>query len=214
MKFLFLFFSLLITMFCNGQLSCNNWLNLPSYQSSVSVGDLDVPGNQITVEAVFVRTAPYSGGYNWAGDLVSKHVGPNDANYLLRPNNAEITTTNGYFSTPAVCEIELNKVYHAAMVYDGTTLKFYRNGFLMSSVPATGNLFQNNHQARIGLYDGSLFNTNLIGYINEVRIWNVAKTQAQIQTFMNSALPNPTTQTGLLAYYTFDNLLNKQGNIS
>lgn len=31
---------------------------------------------------------------------------------------------------------------------------------------------------------------------------------------MNSALPNPTTQAGLLAYYTFDNLVNKQGNAS
>ena len=29
---------------------------------------------------------------------------------------------------------------------------------------------------------------------------------------MSSSLPNPTTQAGLLAYHTFDNLLNKQGN--
>jgi gliding motility-associated-like protein len=29
---------------------------------------------------------------------------------------------------------------------------------------------------------------------------------------MNSTLPTPTLQTGLMAYYTFDNLLNKQGN--
>ncbi|MEO6539347.1 MAG: PKD domain-containing protein, partial [Ferruginibacter sp.] len=55
-------------------------------------------------------------------------------------------------------------------------------------------------------------NENFVGYINEVRIWNVARTQGQIQTYMNSSLPNPTTQTGLLAYYAFDNLLNKQGN--
>ena len=194
------------------QTPCNNWLNLPTYQSYVNVGDLDVPGNTITVEALFSRTAPYSNGYNWAGDLVSKHVDPVDVNYLLRPNNAEITTTNGYFTTPPICEIELNKVYHAAMVYDGSSLKFYRNGYLMSSVPATGNMFQNNHQTRIGLYDALFYNTNLIGYINEVRIWNVARSQAQIKNFMNTSLPAPTTQTGLLAYYTFDNLLNKQGN--
>ncbi|MBK6381290.1 MAG: hypothetical protein IPF72_17090 [Chitinophagaceae bacterium] len=48
--------------------------------------------------------------------------------------------------------------------------------------------------------------------MNEVRIWNVARTQVQLQTYMNSSLPNPTTTSGLLAYYTFDNLLNKQGN--
>jgi len=191
---------------------CNNWLSLPSYQSYAQVGDLDIPGNKVTLEAIFVRTAPYSNGFNWAGDLVSKHVDPSDANYLLRPNNAEITTTNGFFTTPPVCEIQLNKVYHAAMVYDGAVLKFYRNGFLMSSIPATGNLIQNNHQTRIGLYDALFHNTNLIGYINEVRIWNVARTQSEIRAYMNSSLPSPSTQPGLLAYYTFDNLLNKQGN--
>lgn len=214
MRFKGLVIFLLVHTICYGQLNipCNNWLNLPSYQSYVRVGDLDVPGNTITVEAIFSRTAPYSNGYNWAGDLVSKHVDPSDANYLLRPNNAEITTSNGFFTTPPICEIQLNKVYHAAMVYDGNTLKFYRNGFLMSSVPATGTLFQNNHQTRIGLYDALVHNTNLIGYINEVRIWNVVRSQSQIRAFMNTSLTNPTTQTGLLAYYTFDNLLNKQGN--
>ncbi|MCG2615404.1 gliding motility-associated C-terminal domain-containing protein [Terrimonas sp. NA20] len=193
--------------------TCNNWLNLPSRNSIVSVGDLDVPGNTVTVEAVFMRTAPYSGGDVWAGDLVSKHNNPPDINYLLRPNSAEITTSdNGYVRTPPVCEIELNKMYHVAMVYDGTRLKFYRNGFLMSSAPASGNLYQNNFKTKIGLYDALVHNTQLIGYINEVRIWNVARTQEQIRSYMNTSLPNPTTQTGLLAYYTFDNLLNKQGN--
>ena len=96
MRLCFLLVLLFLKCICFGQLNipCNNWLNLPSFQSYVNVGDLDVPGNKITVEAIFCRTAPYSNGYNWAGDLVSKHVDPIDVNYLLRPNNAEITTTN------------------------------------------------------------------------------------------------------------------------
>ena len=57
-----------------------------------------------------------------------------------------------------------------------------------------------------------MYNENFIGYINEVRIWNVARTQAQIQAYMNTSLPSPATQPGLLAYYIFDDLLNKQGN--
>ncbi|MBI2730135.1 MAG: gliding motility-associated C-terminal domain-containing protein [Sphingobacteriales bacterium] len=192
--------------------NCNNWLSTPLQPSYVTVGDLDVPGNQITVEAVFNRTTPYTGGILYAGDLVSKHKDPTDANYLLRPNTAEITTTNGYYRTPDICEIELNKTYHVAMVYDGSTLKFYRNGFLMSQVTATGNLFQNNWQTNIGFYQSQLFPTNFIGFINEVRIWNVARSQTQIQTYMNSSLPSPGTQTGLLAYYIFNDLFNKQGN--
>jgi len=202
---------LFTTYFLNAQ-PCNSWLRTPSWQSFMRVGDLDVPGTTITVEATFNRTTPYSGTYVWAGDLVSKHNDPTDCNYLLRPNNAEITTSNGFFITPPICQIQLNKTYHVAMTYDGTRLRFYRNGFLMSSVPATGNLYQNNWLTKIGIYDAIVNNTQFLGFINEVRIWNVVRTQAQIRAFMGTSLPSPTTQTGLLAYYTFDNLQNKQGN--
>ncbi|HSN62393.1 MAG TPA: LamG domain-containing protein, partial [Ferruginibacter sp.] len=88
---------------------CNNWLNTPTSPSYVNVGDLDVPGNKITVEAIFNRTAPYTGGLLFAGNLVSKHDFPTTVNYLLRPNTSEITTSNGYFRTPDICEIQLNK---------------------------------------------------------------------------------------------------------
>jgi len=195
------------------QLPCTNWLGLPSFPSFVQVGDLDVPGDQITVEAVFNRITHYTGGPLFAGDLVSKHKDPVNTNYLLRPNDAEITTIDGvYHIAQAPCEINLDKVYHVAMVYDGVNLKFYRNGFLLSQTPVSGNLFQNDFPTQIGLYNAELYNTNLIGYINEVRIWNVARTQAEIQAYMNTSLPTPATQPGLLAYYTFDDLLNKQGN--
>lgn len=199
--------------FLFAQIPCNNWLSTQTAGSSITVGDLDISGTQITVEAVFNRNNPYFGTYQYAGDLVSKHNLPSDVNYLLRPNSAEITTTNGYFITPPICNIVLNKTYHVALVYDGSTLKFYRNGFLMSQVPATGNLFLNNFITTIGDYSfGPPLGTNFRGYINEVRIWNVARTQTEIRTFINSSLPNPTTQVGLKGYYTFDNLINKQGN--
>ncbi|CAN5413857.1 hypothetical protein BH11BAC3_BH11BAC3_33040 [soil metagenome] len=212
MKNYFLF--LLFVVFCaksNAQ-NCNDWLNTPSQPSYAEMGQINITGNKITVEATFNRTTPYVGGLLYAGDLVSKHNTPLDCNYLLRPNDAEITTTNGYFRTPDICEIELNKTYHVAMVYDGATLKFYRNGFLMSQIAATGTLLQNNWTTRVGFYQPQTYNQNFIGYINEVRIWNVAKSQSAIRTFMTSSLPSPSTQPGLVAYYTFDDLVNKQGN--
>mgnify|MGYP000872391999 CR=1 FL=1 len=200
---------------CNDNIptSCNNWLNTPAQNSYVSIGDLDISGTQLTVEALVNRTQPYTPGTgnNNDGDIVSKHTGPNDVNYLLRPEHAYITTTNGFFATPDACKFDLNKTYHVAMVYDGSSLKFYRNGFLLSQVAASGNLFQNNLVTRIGRYTG-VTTENFLGYINEVRIWNVARTQTQLRTFMNSSLPTPASQLGLQAYYTFDNLINKQGN--
>jgi hypothetical protein len=194
--------------------SCTNWLNTPSYRSTALIGDLDVSGSLMTIEANINRTEPYVGSYVYAGDVVSKHTNPADVNYLLRPNSAEITTTNGYFITPPICDIELNKTYHIAMVYNGSELKFYRNGYLMSKVNATGSLFQNDLITTIGDFTQTQGQSNeqFIGYINEVRIWNVARTQAQIRTNMNVPLLNPSTEVGLLGYYTFDDLLNKQGN--
>ncbi len=198
---------------CVNTTSCNNWLNTPTQGSYVTTGDLDITGNQLTVEAVFNRTAPLNGGIYY-GHLVSKHFNASDVNYALLPNGCEITTTTGYKSTFQSCPPILNKAYHIAMVYDGTNLKYYRNGFLLSQVACTGNMITNNLQTTIAQVAGGGYPTDnqFLGYTNEVRIWNVARTQAQIQTYMNSSIPNPTTQAGLLGYYTFDNLLNKQGN--
>ena len=211
----YILFILFISILDNSKAqTCNNWLNTPTVNSTVNIGDLDVAGTQLTVEATINRTLPYILGSteNSDGDVVSKHNSPADVNYLLRPNTASITTSNGFFITPDICPLEINKTYHIAMVYDGSTLKFYRNGFLMSKIIATGDLFQNNWNTRFGLYDPSFWKTQFVGYINEVRIWNVARTQVQLNTYLNTSLPAPTTQTGLLGYYTFNNLLNKQGN--
>ena len=64
------------------------------------------------------------------------------------------------------------------MVYDGATLKFYRNGYLMSQVAATGDLIQNSAKTTIGYNSSQTNNENFIGYINEVKIWSTACTQA------------------------------------
>lgn len=213
MKKILIVFFVVFTKPLFAQINCNHWLKTPSVPSSVRIGQLNIKGNKLTIEALINRTQPYSGGQVWAGDIVSKHIDVNDVNYLLRPNSGEITTSNGYYKTPDITDVELNKTHHVAMVYDGSILKFYRDGCLMSEIPASGNLVQNSWEASIGYFSPQVDGKeNFIGYINEVRIWNVVRTQDELRTYMNTSLPNPTTQIGLLAYYTFDNLNNKQGN--
>ncbi|MEP7239068.1 MAG: LamG domain-containing protein, partial [Ferruginibacter sp.] len=194
--------------------ACNNWVRTQAVGQRVTVGDLDISGNQITVEANFNCSSFPLTRPDKQEDIVSKHANTTDINYVLRMDLAGITTTNGQFLTPFPCDnLVTNKTYHVAMVYNGNSLKFYRDGFLMSQIAASGNLILNNWQTTIGDYAvNNPVGTNFLGYINEVRIWNVARTQAEIQTYMNSSLPNPATIPGLQAYYTFDNLINKQGN--
>lgn len=197
---------------CN-QINCNNWLTTPATPSSMNIGDIDVGGDQLTVEALFNRTTPLNNNLYY-GYLVSKHTNPTDANYALQPNGCEITTSiSGNVKISQTCPIDLNKNYHVAMVYDGANLKFYRNGFLISQTPCTGTLTNNNLITTIGQMSGStLLDNQFLGYINEVRIWNIARTQTEIRNYMNVSLPSPTTTTGLLAYYQFNSTLNKQGN--
>ena len=99
--------------------NCNNWLYTPSTSSSVNIGDLDVIGNKVTVEAVINRTRAYLPGVgnDTEGDVVSKHIDATNINYLLRPNHAYITTTNGFFGTPDICDLALNKTYHIAIMF-------------------------------------------------------------------------------------------------
>lgn len=198
---------------CADEQPCSNWGEINQGVSGFEIGDLDVKGNKITIEALISRATPFPPLYN-GGDIVSKHDNPGDANYLLRPTLAQITTSNGFFETNPACDIELNKTYHIAMVYDGKKIKFYRNGFLMSEVNASGNLYQNDWVTKIGTTANvaSPYPADFIGYINEVRIWNVARSQNEIKSYMYQPLPNPASQAGLLAYYTFDDLKNKQGN--
>ena len=207
---LFFKFSLLLvfvslTIFTYGQNSLNTsgaglrW---------VSVGDVDVVGNQITVEAIFRKSTTAN-----ATNIVSKHTDPATCNYLLRPNSFQIATNNGFFVCLNSQPTLQNTWYHAAATYDGSIIKYYINGCLINSIPASGNLVNNDLITGIGMQSQNPTATteNFKGNIDEVRIWNVARTEQEIQLNMN--LLFPTTQPGLLAYYKFNNnYLNSQGN--
>jgi hypothetical protein len=76
---------------------------------------------------------------------------------------------------------------HLAMTYDGTTLKMYVNGVLATSTTQAGTITTSTNALQIGgdTTYGQYFN----GLIDEVRVYNIALTQAQIQSDMATALP-------------------------
>jgi hypothetical protein len=91
---------------------------------------------------------------------------------------------------------------HLAFVYDPAIAKviIYLNGVQdgIGDATAPGNVVGS--KFIIGnRYDNV---TGLNGTLDDVRIWNVARTQAQIQATMNTELLG--TETGLKAYYTFN----------
>lgn len=210
------YFLLITTIFTFGHIgaqNCANWLLLSKQGAYVELGDIDVEGTQLTVEAVVNRSQPLNDKL-YPGHLVSKHTNAANSNYSLFPNGCAITTKKGYYATFEKCPLQLNTNYHVAMVYDGENLKFYRNGYLISSVACKGKLVLNNLATTVGQVSGgdNVTINQLLGFVNEVRIWNVARSQSQIKEFMNISLPNPSTQQGLQGYFIFDNLRNRQWN--
>jgi hypothetical protein len=205
MKLITLLLSLFLGSFIFSQTSS---LYLPGPINYVEAGDLDVAGDQLTVEALI----HYTGA---SVNIVSKHTGPADVNYLLRIGSFEITTTNGFANFGGVAAAGVNLVlgetYHVAATYNGQFLRYYVNGCLTGEMPWTGNMVQNDLITTIGAREDCNCE-QFTGYIDEVRIWNVARTQQEIADNMMN-LPNPTITPGLITYYKFDNnFTNIQGN--
>lgn len=114
----------------------------------------------------------------------------------------------GFWSDYATT-ISNNTWYHLAAVYDGTQvnpndrIKLYINGSLISltyngTIPATTYNFPP------GWYQFLSWDQKLTGFMDEVRIWNYARTGTEINNDMNKTLAG--TETGFLAYYKFDAL--------
>ncbi len=97
----------------------------------------------------------------------------------------------------------LNTWHHLAATYDGAIIRLYINGVLAASLPQTGTITTNSNV--LGLGNQSGYAEYFGGYADEIRIWNIARTQTEIQSNMNKEL-DPATQTGLVSYYT-----NNQG---
>ena len=93
-----------------------------------------------------------------------------------------------------------NEWIHIAYVKSSTTLQIFVDAQLAQTVtgqPAT--MSPNNDKFQIGRYEsGNFFN----GEIDEVRVYNSARTQAQIQADMHTY--GPISQSNLVAYYDFN----------
>ncbi|RPH56584.1 LamG domain-containing protein [bacterium] len=93
---------------------------------------------------------------------------------------------------------------HVAVVFNGTRRLHYINGEVAGDFPETGPLTTSTNEFRIGRDDSWQFTPD--GDIDEVRLWNVARTTAQIRSTINRRITGP--QPGLVAVWP----LNGNGN--
>lgn len=88
---------------------------------------------------------------------------------------------------------------HYAVTYDGSTVRFYINGQLAAQAARNLNT-QIGLQNFLGRWNNSYINCQ----IDEVRIWSIARTQAQIDEWRNQLIDRCNPPVGLVAYYDFE----------
>ncbi len=90
---------------------------------------------------------------------------------------------------------------HCAIVRSGTSFSIYKNGVLDSSATGTNNSSATFNFTSIGLGDGAVYFADFYG-LEEVRVWTVARTAAQIAgSYQYEIDPG---STGLIAYWKFN----------
>ncbi len=148
--------------------------------------------------------------------IYPKAINPGDNIILNKENEWEIAIHGGQFqaaartTVPGWSWVSSNTVInadvwtHVAASYDGANWKLYVNGVLTNTVAASGTIdaagtYSNDvYIGRRILLGGEYFTGN----IDEVAIWNTARTTAEVVADMGGNIP--CNSPGLLAYYDFN----------
>ncbi|TAE51079.1 MAG: LamG domain-containing protein, partial [Bacteroidetes bacterium] len=163
---------------------------------------LQITGTALTVEA-WINAAAWETNY-YEGHIASMEDTDVEG-YLLRVgDNGKVNFTIGNgttwseVTTPA-STLTLDRWHHIAGVYNGSTMAIYVDGRLISSSSVSVTIAAAENNLLIGStapYSGAqLFQ----GSIDEVRIWNVARTYDQLLDYSYQLLTG--SETGLVAYY-------------
>lgn len=176
--------------------------------SYVDIGDSFEPNSAFTIETwVNLREPP---ALEKNGDITTKY---NHSSLYVYHDSGGIQVGFGVWdgstwkSADSDLTFPLGVWRHVAGVYDGSsTIKLYVDGELNATQSATLGFIDYSHPRLIGGYfypDGTPnFRDFFPGLIDEVRFWNTARTQTEIQASMNEQLTG--SESGLVAYYTFD----------
>jgi hypothetical protein len=136
-------------------------------------------------------------GFSSMAGIISKYQSNGADGYFIRlSNDAPYTGIRFDEHETASGILSAGNWYHIAAVNNNGTRTLYVNGSPVSISGEGYTTNSNSDPVRIGSdFGGRYFD----GVIDEVRIWNVARTQQQIQDNMNT--PFSSAQSGLVAYF-------------
>ncbi|MCD4695336.1 MAG: T9SS type A sorting domain-containing protein [Bacteroidales bacterium] len=153
----------------------------------------DVEGTQYVVKKAIQDNTD---GYELSLSSPTSGAGPKK--FFFRLNQA--TSSNDYRLNSAT-DYQTGVWTHVAATYDGSTMRIFLNGVEDNTLPTPTPvvIYSNSLNLGIGAQSdgGSVFN----GKLDEIRLWNTARTVTQIRDNMYCVLPNPVSETNLVAYY-------------
>ena len=137
--------------------------------------------------------------------LTSGPAGPNNFIVTLNYGNNET-----YMAMNSV--IPAGTWHHVAITYDGTALKIYVDGVLKDTTMPTLNT--SNMLASLSIGSASAFNANQTykGGLDEVRIWNIVRSESEINANKSNQLCG--SESGLTSYYKLNDGIAGQFNSS
>jgi Concanavalin A-like lectin/glucanases superfamily len=124
--------------------------------------------------------------------------------FTLTGLTVDYTGAGSYWSRLVLNETISNQSWtHVAMTFSNEVgLTVYINGDLAYHTSATGYLTHSNDNLRIGVLLNETYQLYFKGLIDEVRIWKIARTAAQIKDNMGKELTG--TEPGLVGYWNFN----------
>lgn len=189
----------------------NRVLNLDGQASYVRVADsesLHSFTNAMTIEAWFKASSFYTSHGN-VNSIIRKNVSAGGENFFLRfrivdgQPMAAMRPSGRIGVLRAPHEFTTGKWYHLAGIYDGRSITLLVNGGRIKSERASGAMYIDQSDLFIGKGDPEFsFGEYFHGDLDEIRIWNVARSQEEIQAAMNTTLTGK--EEGLVAYWNFD----------
>jgi len=184
-------------------------LNLDGNDDYVSIAhNPSLSLTTFTIE-LWVKQSQIKG--DWQPLITKWNNNASNENYgiWIRPNESrlqfEFKDTNGNWAVyTSQGSLTLNQLTHIAATYDGSEMRLYLNGQLDGSVSYVGTPILNTEPVNIGRILNAY--TGFAGQIDDVRIWNTARTQTQIQSNLNTQLTG--NEAGLAGYWNFDQASN------
>jgi len=217
-KTLMVLLTLITVLITSPAFALNRVLSLDGDGDYVEISDsesLNVINSQVTMEA-WIKATAFPNQWNFIlfkGDKRTSDACENRS-YVLQLNSSGFihlaSAPSGgsqvYLNSPSV--IALNRWYHVAGVIDAKrgVMKIFING----AEVASGDLGRNIHVSSLPLRIGWTheeevsWHAPFAGQIDEVRIWNIVRTQEEMQRTMHTTLSGK--ERGLVGYWRFEDV--------